>query len=97
MLLTGVIERAVQYPDGNWQKIAFVVLPDSSLRKENVFECEVKIPETPFRVRKTMLYAPSHPMVMASASNSSPAKSLCWLTALLWFTGFLLESLFKSR
>ena len=120
MLLKGVIERAVQYPDGAWQKIAFVVLADKSLQEANVFECVVRIPDTPYRVTRTIIYTPSeysnsfqrfifhalnqflssiaHPTVMASASNSSPARSLCWLTALLWFISFILESnLVKSR
>lgn len=58
-LLTGAIERAVQYHGGAWQKIVFVVLPDKSLRVENVFECVVKLPQTPYMVRRTMLYTPS--------------------------------------
>lgn len=109
-LLKGVIEKAVQYHSGAWQKIVFVVLADKSLRMENVFECVVKLPQTPYVVRRTMLYAPSklkryqdlkskddfsysgNPMVMASASNAcSPARSLCWLKALLWLTSLLIK------
>ena len=59
MLLKGVIERAVQYPDGAWQKIAFVVLADKSLQEANVFECVVRIPDTPYRVTRTIIYTPS--------------------------------------
>ena len=107
--LEKLIEKRVQYHGGAWQKIVFVVLADKSLRVENVFECVVKLPDTPYTVRRTMLYTPSkfmsdnfrqnicanyfagNPMVMASASNSSPARSLCWINALLWFTSFLIK------
>ena len=49
----------MQYHGGAWQKIVFVVLADKSLRVENVFECVVKLPQTPYVVRRTMLYTPS--------------------------------------
>ena len=57
--LKGIIEKAVQYHSGAWQKIIFVVLADKSLHVENVFECVVRLPETPYAVRRTMLYTPS--------------------------------------
>ena len=53
-----MIEKAVQYPDGAWQKIVYVVLADKSLMVENVFECVVKLPDTPYTVRRTMVYTP---------------------------------------
>ena len=59
MLLKGVIERVVQYPDGAWQKIVFVVLADKSLGEVNVFECVVRIPDTIYRVTRTIIYTPS--------------------------------------
>lgn len=46
--LKGIIEKAVQYHSGAWQKIIFVVLADKSLHVENVFECVVRLPETPY-------------------------------------------------
>jgi len=92
ILLKGVIEKVVRYHNGAWQKVNFVVLADKSLQRvENVFECVVKLPQTAYTVRRTMLYTPSNPMVMASASNSSPPRSLCWLKALLWFTSLLIK------
>ena len=57
--LEGIIEKAVQYHSRAWQKIVFVVLPDKSLRVENVFECVVRLPQTPYVARRTMLYTPS--------------------------------------
>ena len=60
MLLKGVIEKVVRYHNGAWQKVNFVVLADKSLAKlENVFECVVKLPQTAYTVRRTMLYTPS--------------------------------------
>ena len=57
--LKGIIEKAVQYHSGAWQKIVFVVLADKTLRVENVFECVVRLPQTPYVTRRTMLYTPS--------------------------------------
>ena len=60
ILLKGVIEKVVRYHNGAWQKVNFVVLADNSLAKlENVFECVVKLPQTAYTVRRTMLYTPS--------------------------------------
>ena len=60
ILLKGVIEKVVRYHNGAWQKVNFVVLADKSLAKlENVFECVVKLPQTAYTVRRTMLYTPS--------------------------------------
>ena len=60
ILLKGVIEKVVRYHNGAWQKVNFVVLADKSLQRvENVFECVVKLPQTAYTVRRTMLYTPS--------------------------------------
>lgn len=101
-----IIEKAVQYQSGAWQKIVFVVLADKSLRVENVFECVVRLPPSPVSQhqfqphvwKRRMVYAPSNPMVMASASNSSPAKSLCWLQFSFWCMSVLVKSsIFHAR
>ena len=62
-----IIEKAVQYQSGAWQKIVFVVLADKSLRVENVFECVVRLPPSPVSQhqfqphvwKRRMVYAPS--------------------------------------
>ena len=62
-----IIEKTVQYQSGAWQKIVFVVLPDKSLRVENVFECVVRLPPSPVSQhqfqphvwKRRMVYAPS--------------------------------------
>ena len=55
-----MIEKIVRYHNGAWQKVNFVVLADKSLQRvENVFECVVKLPQTAYTVRRTMLYTPS--------------------------------------
>ena len=65
ILLKGVIEKVVRYHNGAWQKVNFVVLADKSLQRvENVFECVVKLPQTAYTVRRTMLYTPSKCITM---------------------------------
>ena len=56
--LKGVQERYARYKDGAWWKTAFVVVPDSHLYADNVFECLVAVPHTSFVARRAATYAP---------------------------------------
>lgn len=56
--LKGVQERYARYKDGAWWKTAFVVVPDSHLYADNVFECLVAVPHTSFVARRAAAYAP---------------------------------------
>ena len=57
--LKGVTEAVDRYPDGAWQVVVFIVLDDSTLRVENLFECEVSLPHTDFRISRSTVYSPS--------------------------------------
>ena len=48
-----------RYPDGAWLKLVYIVLDDSSLHVENLFECEMIIPHTKYAVKRSTLYSPS--------------------------------------
>jgi hypothetical protein len=50
--------RSDRYPSGAWLKHASVLISDSALKVENVFECDVSVPHTDITIRKTTLYSP---------------------------------------
>ena len=57
--LKGVREAVDRYPDGAWQVLVYIVLDDSSLQIENLFECEMALPHTNFRLSRSTIYSPS--------------------------------------
>ena len=63
----------MRYHNGAWQKVNFVVLADKSLQRvENVFECVVKLPQTAYTVRRTMLYTPSKCITVNTIGSGAP-------------------------
>ncbi len=57
--MKGVEDRFLRHDDWAWSKEAFVVLPNSALQlEENVFECEVTLPQTRLVRRKITIYSP---------------------------------------
>ena len=57
--IKGVKEALYRYPDGAWQVLLFIVLDDSSLRIENLFQCEMALPHTNYRLARSTIYSPS--------------------------------------
>lgn len=66
--LKGVAEGTARYRNGAWAKQAFVVLSDRHLGNENVFECDVAVPGTNYKVRKKTLYTPGKSDTTAAAA-----------------------------
>ena len=62
--MKGLEERSGQYANGAWQKMIFAVLSDKSLQMENLFDCEVAIPGTDYRVTKSIVYAPGKYLII---------------------------------
>jgi hypothetical protein len=57
--VNGVKEAVDRYPDGAWQVLMYIVLDDSSLQIENLFECEMLLPHTNVRLSQSTIYSPS--------------------------------------
>ena len=55
----GVREVVDRYADGAWRVIIFAVLEDATLQIENLFECEMILPQTDFRLSRSTIYSPS--------------------------------------
>ena len=61
--VNGVQERVVRYPEGDYKVTVFTVMEDATLDLENLFECEMYLPKTDFRIAKSTIYSPSkHPI-----------------------------------
>ena len=57
--VNGVQERVVRYPEGDYKVTVFTVMEDATLDLENLFECEMYLPKTDFRIAKSTIYSPS--------------------------------------
>ena len=57
--LNGVREVVERYPDGAWQTLVYIVLDDASLQIENLFQCEMILPHTNFKLSRSTIYSPS--------------------------------------
>ena len=57
--LKGVREVVDRYQDGAWQVLVHIVLDDSSLNIENLFQCEMALPHTNYRLSRSTIYSPS--------------------------------------
>lgn len=69
--LKGVREGDVQFPDGAYRVIQYIVLDHASLTLENLFECEVALPHTDYRVTHRTVYSPGLPAVLARANSGA--------------------------
>ena len=67
--LKGVKEAVDRYPDGAWQVLMYIVLDDSSLQIENLFECEMSLPHTNFRLSRSTIYSPSKLQIYRCSEN----------------------------
>jgi len=76
--LTDVKVETVRGPEGGYTVWAWSEAADSSLSSETLFECEMKIPHTAYRLTESIVYFP--------AALASKAKQLLgWPTSLLAF------------
>ena len=55
----GVRRAAERYEDGAWRVAVSAVMEDAALQLENLFECELFLPQTDFRLSKSTIYTPS--------------------------------------
>jgi hypothetical protein len=53
--LKGVKEAVDRYPNGSWQVLMYIVLDDSSFQIETLFECEMVLPHTNFRLSRSTI------------------------------------------
>ena len=60
-----------RYRDGAYRVTVWAALEDATLQLENLFECEMFLPQTDFRLSKSTIYSPSKSCV------SGPAGQLC--------------------
>ena len=57
--VVGVRRAAERYEDGAWRVAVSAVMEDAALQLENLFECELFLPQTDFRLSKSTIYTPS--------------------------------------
>ena len=48
-----------RYRDGAYRVTVWAVLDDATLQLENLFECEMFLPQTDFRLSTSTIYSPS--------------------------------------
>ena len=48
-----------RYHDGAYRVTVWAVLEDATLQLENLFECEMFLPQTDFRLSTSTIYSPS--------------------------------------
>ena len=48
-----------RYRDGAYRVTVWAALEDATLQLENLFECEMFLPQTDFRLSKSTIYSPS--------------------------------------
>lgn len=69
--IKGAREVVNRYPDGAWQVFLYAVLEDATLPLENLFECEMFLPKTKFRLSRSTIYSPRQPAVLARSNTFS--------------------------
>jgi len=75
--VAGVRRAAERYEDGAWRVAVSAVMEDAALQLENLFECELFLPQTDFRLSKSTIYTPRQPAVLARSNtfSSSPTPA----------------------
>ena len=57
--VAGARQVVDRYRDGAYRVLVWAVLEDAALQLENLFECEMFLPQTDFRLSKSTIYSPS--------------------------------------
>ena len=58
-----------RYRDGAYRVTVWAALEDATLQLENLFECEMFLPQTDFRLSKSTIYSPSKSCVSGLAGQ----------------------------
>ena len=64
MILEDKSDDDIRYRDGAYRVTVWAALEDSTLQLENLFECEMFLPQTDFRLSKSTIYSPSKPSII---------------------------------
>jgi len=67
--MKGVHQVTDRYRDGAWKVLVYILLDDSSLHVENLFQCELELPGTNYKVTRSTLYTPGYPSMLARANG----------------------------
>ncbi|XP_023347739.1 uncharacterized protein LOC111716499 [Eurytemora carolleeae] len=81
--LKGVHQVTDRYRDGAWKVLVYIILDDSSLHIENLFQCELELPGTNYKITRSTLYSPGFPSMLARANGSSSTSPYSLVTCLL--------------
>ena len=72
MILEDKSDDDIRYRDGAYRVTVWAALEDSTLQLENLFECEMFLPQTDFRLSKSTIYSPSKPSIIVWCDLISP-------------------------